>query len=149
MTIYKQTRVLNQIEAGYLAGLIDGEGTISLVRKHQGENRQLVVSISNTEKRILEYVKEILGVGKITNKRTYQPHHIPSAAYVISNRQALSLLQQIAPLLKSYKAKRATLVLNDYIRLTSRNGKYSPTQKSDREAFIQKFFTVRDVKFQC
>jgi hypothetical protein len=31
--------------AAYIAGLIDGEGTITLTRLHAGENRRLVVSI--------------------------------------------------------------------------------------------------------
>ena len=35
--------------AAYIAGLIDGEGTITLTRLHAHENRRLVVSIANTE----------------------------------------------------------------------------------------------------
>jgi len=34
--------------AAYIAGLIDGEGTITLTRLHAGANRRLVVSIANT-----------------------------------------------------------------------------------------------------
>jgi hypothetical protein len=34
--------------AAYVAGLVDGEGTITLTRLHAGENRRLVVSIANT-----------------------------------------------------------------------------------------------------
>jgi len=64
-------------EAAYVAGLIDGEGTISLTRKHAGENRQLAVSIANTELAILEYALRVIGVGKITRKRTSQAHHAP------------------------------------------------------------------------
>ena len=63
--------------------------------------------------------------------------------YVIRNRQAFSLLQQIAPYLKSYKADRAVLILGQYLRLTPRNGKYSPQQREDREIFIQKFLDLR------
>lgn len=33
-------------DAAYIAGLIDGEGTVTLTRKHRNENRQLCVSIS-------------------------------------------------------------------------------------------------------
>jgi hypothetical protein len=35
--------------AAYIAGLIDGEGTVTLTRKHANENRQLAISISSTE----------------------------------------------------------------------------------------------------
>jgi len=36
-------------QAAYLAGLIDGEGTITLTRMHRHENRRLVMSISNND----------------------------------------------------------------------------------------------------
>lgn len=57
MATYKQVRILTSVEAAYIAGLIDGEGTISLTRRHRLENRQLVVSISSTEKCLLKYVQ--------------------------------------------------------------------------------------------
>jgi hypothetical protein len=40
-----QTNPLRTIDAAYIAGLIDGEGTITLSRKHRNENRQLAISI--------------------------------------------------------------------------------------------------------
>src|SRR5258708_4372335 len=106
---YKRTRILTSPDAAYLAGLVDGEGTISLTRKHRGGNRQLFVSISSTERGILEHVLRTVGAGKITNKRTYRKHHSPSGTYVIANRQALELLKQIIPYLQSYKVGRARL----------------------------------------
>jgi hypothetical protein len=38
--VYKVARMLTIDEAAYLAGLIDGEGTISLSRRHANERRQ-------------------------------------------------------------------------------------------------------------
>ena len=143
MVAYKKARALASEEAAYLAGLIDGEGSVSLHKRHRNENRQLVISISNTEKNILAYVQEITGVGKITNKRTYQANHTLSMTYVVSNRQALSILKQVAPYLKSYKADRAALLLENYLRLTPRNGKYSAEWLEQREAFSQQFLSLR------
>jgi hypothetical protein len=37
--------------------LIDGEGTIALTRKHAGEERQLVLSISSTEIDLLDWAQ--------------------------------------------------------------------------------------------
>jgi intein/homing endonuclease len=51
MAKYRKVRKLSPEQAAYLAGLIDGEGTIALTRKHRGEHRQLMVSISSTEQR--------------------------------------------------------------------------------------------------
>jgi hypothetical protein len=102
---------LTDIEAAYIAGLIDGEGTITLTRKHRGENRQLAVTISNTEIELLRYVKMIVNAGKITRKRTTSHRHTPSFTYALYNRQALVLLEQISPFLKTYKAERCKLIL--------------------------------------
>ena len=143
MAIHKQAKILIPEDAAYIAGLIDGEGTISLSRKHRFDNRQLVVSISNTERNLLNYVQETVGAGSITNKRVTRANHTPSFTYSISNRQALDLLKQITPYLKSYKSGRATLILDHYVRLTPRNGRYTSTQIEEREAFIQQFLCLR------
>ena len=143
MAKYKQAKELIPEDAAYIAGLIDGEGTISLSKKHKFDNRQLVVSISNTERNLLNYVQEKVGAGRITNKRITRSNHTPSYTYSVSNRQALDLLKQITPYLKSYKSGRATLVLDNYVRLTPRNGKYSSKLIEERESFIQQFLCLR------
>jgi hypothetical protein len=33
--------MLSKTDAAYIAGLIDGEGTVTLTRKHRNENRQI------------------------------------------------------------------------------------------------------------
>ncbi|MEX2165315.1 MAG: LAGLIDADG family homing endonuclease [Sulfuricaulis sp.] len=142
MAIYKKVKKLSPEEAAYIAGLIDGEGTIALTRKHRGEYRQLMVSISSTEPPLLKYVKKAIGAGRITNKCTHQANHTPSVTYAISNRQALALLEQVRPYLKTYKAKRAHLILRSYIRLTPRNGKYTLALLKERDIFIEKFLRL-------
>lgn len=134
-----RVRELSVAEAAYLAGLIDGEGTIALSRKHARENRQLVVAISNTERPILDFALSIIGAGKITRKRTAQPHHAPGLTFVLTNRQALSLLAQVQPFLRSYKRARAQLVLAEYVALTPRNGKYTDETLSARTEFESRF----------
>ena len=47
--MYREVKKLGQTDAAYIAGLIDGEGTVTLSRRHRNENRQLVISISNTD----------------------------------------------------------------------------------------------------
>ncbi|HEY5567653.1 MAG TPA: LAGLIDADG family homing endonuclease [Gammaproteobacteria bacterium] len=132
MRRYKEVSSLSPVDAAYIAGLVDGEGTITLSRKHAGDGRQLVVSISNTEAALLEYVLHTVAAGKITRKRTMKPHHSPGLTYAIWNRQALRLLFQIESFLRSYKRLRARLVLDNYVRLTPRNGKYTPAIRAER-----------------
>ena len=142
MAIYKTTKQLTPPIAAYIAGLIDGEGTVTLCRKHKNENRQLAVSISSTEKYLLDYVLEVVGTGKITTKKTVKTHHSPSFTYAIYNRQALSLLEQISPYLQTYKKYRSQLILKDYLRLTPRNGKYSEELRAAKQDFESQLLNI-------
>lgn len=142
MSQYRQTRELVANDAAYIAGLIDGEGTITLSRRHSKDRRQLVVSIANTERSLLDFVLRCVGAGKITNKRTVAQHHTPSYCYSISNRQALSLVRQVQPYLQSHKKDRAALIMTAYLQLTPRNGKYTPLLEQRRSEFEQGFFAI-------
>lgn len=143
MTNYREVAELTQIQAAYIAGLVDGEGTVTLTRKHRNENRQLAVTISNTEIRLLKYVLAVTGAGKITGKRTTEERHTPSFTYAIYNRQALALLKQIHPYLRTYKVDRSAAILRDYIALTPRNGKYSEEQKRKRIRFEESVLGIK------
>lgn len=136
---YKLVNDLTCEEAAYLAGIIDGEGTIALSRRHAADRRQLVVSVANTERSLLEYIATTIGAGKITRKRIASDRHAPSFCYSLSNRQALSCLEQVAPYLRTYKRLRAELVLAHYIRLTPRNGKYTKALLEQRLEFENLF----------
>ena len=141
--IYRTVSALSPTEAAHLAGLIDGEGTIGLTRRHREEERQLVVSISNTERALLEYVLKIVGAGRITKKRTYRDTHSRSFTFAIDNRQALALLEQVSPYLRTYKAARAQLVLDHYVKLTPRNGRYTDAIKEQRNSFENRFLAIK------
>jgi hypothetical protein len=135
-------KVLSEIEAAYVAGIIDGEGTVTLTRTHRGENRRPVVSISSCELPLLNYVKAVIGAGRITGKVCAREHHSPSFTYSITSRQALSLLARVCPFLRTYKASRARLLLEEYQRVTPRNGRYTLEQRAAREQLEDRFFAI-------
>jgi hypothetical protein len=135
-------RELSEAEAAYVAGIIDGEGTITLTRTHRGEGRRPIVSISSTELPLLRYIQAIIGAGRITGKVTARSHHSPSFAYVISSRQALALLARISRYLHTYKLQRCRLLLDEYVILTARNGRYTSAQRAAKENFEARFFAV-------
>jgi hypothetical protein len=138
-----KVRRLTSEHAAYLAGLIDGEGTVTLTRAHRHENRRLVVSISNNDLSLLKFVKTAIGAGKITTKKIYSERHARSFAYQVSNRQALDVLRQIAAFLRTYKAARAKLALADYLRLTPRNGRYTRELAKSRVEFEGRLLAMR------
>lgn len=135
---------LSPVQAAYLAGLIDGEGTVTLTRIHKHENRRLVVSISDNDAPLLGFVRGTVGAGRVTAKRTYSERHAPSFAYQISSRQALDLLQQLVPYLKTYRVKRARLALNAYLRLPPRNGRCKPEVAAARREFERLLLATKD-----
>ncbi len=135
-------RKLSDTNAAYIAGVIDGEGTISLLRHHGGEQRRPVVSVANTDYALLQYLLLTIGAGRITNKRIAQLHHTPSGTFVIYSRQALALLEQVTPFLRTYKRERAELLLHSYRALTPRNGRYTEPMLAARQAFEDRFFAV-------
>ncbi len=55
-------------------------------KKHKNDNRQLVVSISNNDRKLLVSAKDIIGAGKITGKRTTSDRHKQNFTYSVSNR---------------------------------------------------------------
>ena len=142
MPVTRHVHVLSPETAAYLAGLVDGEGTITLSSLHRGERRRLVVSISNTDRGFLEFVRDAVGAGLITAKRCYSERLSPSYAYKITGRQALDLLVQIAASLRTYRSQRAKLAIQHYVALTPRNGKYRPETLRSRDEFEREFLTL-------
>ncbi len=138
---YRQVKKLAKTNAAYIAGIIDGEGTVTLTRRNLTSHRHLVVTISSTDRDLLLYIQDLIGVGKITTKRTYKTHHVPGCTYQIANRQALTLLRHVAPFLRTYKKERARIALADYLNVTPRNGKYSRNLLTEKQRFADSFFS--------
>lgn len=67
-------KVMKIKERAYCAGIIDGEGTISITARHQwtGNHAYLVrcvsksVRVTNTDLRLLEWLQQTTGYGKVT-----------------------------------------------------------------------------------
>ena len=133
---------MTEPEAAYLAGLIDGEGTVTLTRREKAAQRTITITIANTERDLLEYSMHIIGTGVISSKRTQKMHHIPSFGYRITGRQALSVLQQIVPYLHSYKKQRAEFALAEYLNVTPRNGRYSKDLLKRKSIFDERFLQI-------
>jgi len=142
MSTYRRVHRLHKEIAAYVAGLIDGEGTITLCREHRGARRCIVVSISNTDRALLQFVLDNVGAGCITAKRTYKGNHTPSFSYKIANRQALDLLSQVVRYLRTYRAMRGRMALERYVAVTPRNGKYSAHGLRMKEAFELEFMAI-------
>lgn len=128
-------RAMAVTDAAYLAGLIDGEGTVTLVRRHSRENRRICLSICNTGQDLLEFAKRATGVGHISRRKCSSARHSPAFTWAVWGRQALGILRQCHPWMRSYKRDRTSLALSQYVLLTPRNGKYTTGLRKARTRF--------------
>ena len=103
---------------GWLAGLIDGEGTITVryLKRRDGSRRyQPIIVISNKERRLLEKVQELIGHGRISSYGKYHIRRHPNWSQVYrleikGSRIVLEILQSVYPYLV-IKRKQAELVM--------------------------------------
>ncbi len=111
-------------EKAYIAGIIDGEGTVTLTSDHKGELPAPKVSIANNDLALLNWIKEKAGSGVIITRSKRQPHHGEQYVLDFSNNSALALLSEVEGYLR-IKKPQARLLLSGYKTVTPRNGKYT------------------------
>ena len=130
-------------EAAYVAGIIDGEGSIILTRMHVKEHRRPCITIASTDKELLLYVQSLIG-GTIINKKNYNPekHKDSYSLNVAKKKEVFPVLKQISPFLRVDKKRlRAQWILDHYDAVTMRNGKYS-LEALERKSRLKTSFLI-------
>lgn len=110
---------LSETEAAYLAGLIDGDGSITCGHTSKRVRHRPIVTIHQKDPTILFWVQEVAGVGSVT-KRTrgygYQARYPKADQYMhrwrLTQRVAgIEFLRQVEPYLR-IKQEKAKLLIN-------------------------------------
>ena len=126
----------------YTAALIDGEGSVMLIKKSANEFRSPCVSVTNTSYELIEFLKNTYG-GTVSKQKTYQPHHRPAWVWKITNCSALKFLAFIFPYMRELSKRiRTSYLLDNYPKVTLRNGKYSNKQLITKLNFEEQFFLL-------
>ena len=135
----------NQIIYAYVAGLIDGEGTITLTKINSNKKfRYPVLSLTSTTYSFLEYLKSNFG-GTICPNKVYKDNHRPSWHWKLIGNKTIDLLIHILPyMLEPDKKYRGNLIVNEYLNLTPRNGKYTADMEKLKYDFEYRFFHPSD-----
>jgi hypothetical protein len=131
-------------ERAYIAGIIDGEGSIMLIRFHKNQHPAPCINISSATIELLEWVLEITKMRSIQSKKNYKPHcHQNSYTYTVRYNDAIELLSKVEPyLIIQQKKQRGKMILTEYKSLTPRNGRYSPALLKAKEYFYQRFISL-------
>lgn len=126
-------KIMKSTTAAYIAGILDGEGTITLVKRNS--HRYPIVSVSSTSKELLDFLRHEVG-GTICNHKTYKDHHKQSWSWRLTSNNALNLLNDVIPfMLEKKKLYRANILLNEYKSVTPRNGKYTEELLNKKKDF--------------
>lgn len=132
-------------EKAYIAGIIDGEGSIMLQKIHANEYPAPCISIASTTLELLNWIKERVGKGTIRKKKNYNlDKHKNCYSYILRHNDAIALLKEVYPyLVIETKRKRAELILTKYKSLTPRNGHYTKKMKIAKENFYINFMAIK------
>lgn len=132
---------MKNTELAYFAGILDGEGTITLSRNYKDDKwRVPVISFPSTSIELINAFNKLFG-GSVINKKTYQKHHKKSWECRLQYNRALNFIRLVRPyLLHSEKIRRADILLTRYKAVTPRNGKYNSEQTKLKKQFEYDFF---------
>jgi len=125
---------LVELERAYVAGIVDGEGTVTLMKYHKNETPIPYVSVANNNLQLLEWIKHRCG-GLIASKKKYKPHHSDSYVWSVHYDRALRFLKEIVKYL-IVKKPQTTLILSKYKSVTHRAGKYTPEMLSNKMKLV-------------
>lgn len=131
-------------EKAYLAGIIDGEGSIMLIKINKNQFPSPCISISSTTLELLEWIKFKTKTGTIRSKKNYNiDKHKNSYSYEVRYNDAINILIEIEPyLIIKSKKKRARLIIEKYKELTPRNGHYTNEMIEAKEEFYNQFINT-------
>lgn len=87
-------------EKAYLAGIIDSEGSIMLIKFHRNQFPSPYVSVTSTSIELLNWIKYKTNIRKIISKKNYNlEKHKNSYTYIEKYNDAIKLLTYIEPYL--------------------------------------------------
>lgn len=125
--------VVKETEKAYLAGLLDGEGTVSILRTKGGKGVETIIAsieVSNTDIRMIQWMKDLFGGNVVLSnrKRTRDGKWKPLYRIAYRGRSVDRILNLALPYLK-LKVRQAQLALE----LRSRMGAVKERPLPSRE----------------
>ena len=130
--------MIQETDKAYIAGLFDGEGSIHFKRgiekkkKHKGRGHRLSNSlrlsmeITMTDRSVLIWLHEVLGVGTLTNKPRKEAEYIDKKHFFMFLEQYISLVKKV---LKTDDTAKIFTEVNTYLSFDKNKKKYLDNQK--------------------
>lgn len=135
-------QLLSVVKLAYMAGLIDGEGTVSLRRNGDGKARFPVVHFNSTTVEMVSWAAENFG-GRQYAYPARKVGHKPYFHWLSSRGHSLTVLSAILPyMLEPKKRARAELILSDYRPSLPGTNQHDVDEADRRKQFEDKFFSL-------
>ena len=87
---------MTETEIAYLAGMIDADGTITLLKNSKATTLKPKLQVSNTDTRIMDWLMLKIPEG-IVNKRKKQPRHKIAYLWRLEGLRILEILKRLQP----------------------------------------------------
>lgn len=116
-----KTNEMTVAQAAYLAGLVDGEGSIIATHRNNEGRHTWRLQVANTQTNLLEWCIEATGVGTIvTSQRRASEKHQLGSWWQCYSWNAYDVLRQISPymIIKRDLALRMMAELDTIVRLS-------------------------------
>lgn len=96
---------MKEVDKAWLAGFIDGEGCVNLMKKaiHNRHYYVVRIQITQTHEDVLKHVAEITGVNRIVKMPRYQKNHADAFKWDADMKDAHRILTDILPYLHRKK----------------------------------------------
>lgn len=132
----------SELDYAWAAGIIDGDGCITLSPKGTRFRSPQVV-VDSTDREILDALLSMFG-GGIVEKRRYVEHHRQAASWrLYGPTSVLGTLRLVTPFMRCQdKLARALLLLAEYENVTRRNGRYTNEQAAAKVDFEERFMAL-------
>ncbi len=138
----KENKLTTETELAYAAGVLDGEGSVCLIKSRKGRLPSPQVSIVSTDRELAYWFKTRFS-GTVVRKRKRKAHHSDAYDWRLIDRNALRFLALARPFLTlERKIARGDLLLNEYLDATPRNGRYDQETMKRKQALIEKFSSL-------
>lgn len=152
--MYNQDNQREDIRLAYIAGIIDGEGTIAIRKHHKEKKYQPYVSIVNTNYEVVKMVADFIGAKRIfihdPSTNGYQGRLICYKAMVIGRFKTKPTIEKLLPylIIKREAAKICLKLANEMKasrvgKLSGKNYRTTPIEETQwREEIYQKYLDI-------
>lgn len=107
---------LTEADKGYIAGFLDGEGCVGYYNASKSQKNRpgyfhTSVNICNTDPRVIRWLFDVTGIGKVGRLKTNQTRRRPAYQWQLGRKQdVIEFLTMIHPYLK-IKAEQVSVIL--------------------------------------